>query len=287
MSDRPSALGEVTDASEARRGGRAVVLANDKRGVVAGSVRSLAELPAELPRAALVGGLAVMVRLSEAHRVTTDFDEVTEGRDATIAVLVAQGAVPTANGVLLPDVGVRLDLLDAGHTLAELDALAPQCTTDDERSALQLAFVNRYALETAVATEVFVAERERIVAHVSLPVAVAGALVAMKVNAARTPTRARDKASGDVYDAYRLIRAWGPNVIAQDLSRAPIPMLELACAQIRSVFVDDAERTVGGLRSASVPGVDAVEVDDLEEVAVVADLLAPFLVWDPVPDDWD
>ena len=38
---------------------------------------------------ALVGGLAVMVRLYEAHRVTTDFDEVTESREDAIDLLIA------------------------------------------------------------------------------------------------------------------------------------------------------------------------------------------------------
>lgn len=284
---RVDALDEIPTASEARRGVHSVVLANDRNGVVAGSVRSLAELPADLPRSALVGGLAVMVRLYEAHRVTTDFDEVTEGREATISVLVGQGAVPTVNGVLLPDEGVRLDLLDAGHTLAELDAMVPGCTTDLERQALQLALVNRYALETAGPTDLFVVEHEQVVARASLPVAIAGALVAMKVNAASTPSRARDKAAGDLYDAYRLIRAWGPSVIAQDLSRAPVSLLSVTRDQITRLYLDEAERTTRSLRSASVPGVEAVEPDDLEEVAVVAELLAPFLVWDPVPDDWD
>jgi hypothetical protein len=260
---------------------RVVALANDRRGVVAASVRSLADLPAELPRAALVGGLAVMVRLNEAHRVTTDFDEVTEGRDATIALLVAQGAQRTANGVLLADRGVRLDLLDAGHTLAELGPIAAGELGDDERLAVQLALVNRYALDTAVLTDIVVLEANGVVeAQVSLPVAVAGALVAMKLNAARSPTRSPDKAAGDLYDAYRLIRAWGPTVIADDLARAPVELLRTTWAQVRHVFVDDAGRTARALRSASVPGVDPVDLDDLAAVGVVADFLHPFLVWD-------
>ena len=261
-----------------------MAIANDRRGVVQRSVESLADLPDDLPRAALVGGLAVMVRLYEAHRVTTDFDEVTDDRDATIAVLLARGAVRTANGVMLPDHGVQLDLLDAGITLAELGAMVREVEaagiTEDERRGLQLAMVNRYGLETAVATDIHVVEQEAVVASVSLPVAAAGALVAMKANAATDRTRKPDKAASDIFDVYRLIRAWGPSTIAEDLSRAPVPLLVLAAEQLCSIFVDDVERTVRRLRAASVPGVEAVDADDLEAAGAVVESLAPFIHWD-------
>lgn len=263
-----------------RFGATSVAIADDAKGVVSASVQSLRELPLDLPRAALVGGLAVMVRLYEAHRVTTDFDEVTESREDTIGLLVAAGAVRTTNGVLLPEHGLRLDLLDAAHTLTELAAIVERLDDEDERRAAQLALVNRYALETAVPTEIFVVRGEEVVASVAVPVAIAGALVAMKVQAASSPDRARDKAAGDIYDAYRLIRAWGPSVIAEDLSHAPVPMLTRAAEQLRALFIDEAERSARALRAASVPGVGSVEVDDLVATGAVADLLAPFLVWD-------
>lgn len=225
-----------------------------------------------------------MVRLYEAHRVTTDFDEVTDQREETMAVLLARGAVRTANGVMLPEHGVQLDLLDAGLTLAELGAMARDLEADGiteaERRGLQLAMVNRYGLETAVVTDVHVVEQEAVVASVSLPVAVAGALVSMKLNAATDQARKPDKAASDIFDAYRLIRAWGPGVIAEDLSRAPVAMLVLASEQLRRVFVDDVERTVRRLRAASVPGVEAVGVDDLEDAGAVIEALAPFVLWD-------
>ncbi len=261
-----------------------MAITNDRRGVVQRSVESLADLPADLPRAALVGGLAVMVRLYQAHRVTTDFDEVTEEREETIAVLLARGAVRTSNGVLLPDYGVQLDLLDAGLSLPELAALTLDLvdgsSSDAERRAIQLALVCRYALETAVDTKIFVVDRDEVVASVTIPVALAGALVAMKVHAAVQSERKADKAAGDIYDSYRLIRAWGPSVIAEDLSRAPVPMIQTAAAQIDEVFVAGAERSARKLRSASMPGVETVDVDDLEAAGAVVDALEPFRHWD-------
>ena len=267
-----------------RYGERAVAIANDRRGVVRRSVESLADLPVDLPRAALVGGLAVMVRLYEAHRATTDFDEVTEGRETTIDLLLARGAVRTTNGVLLPDFGVQLDLLDAGMSLTDLGALMPAAgeliATDDERRAVQLALVCRYALETAIPTKILVLEGEEIVAQATIPVALAGSLVAMKAHAAVQDDRNKDKAAGDIYDTFRLIRSWGPSVIAEDLSRAPVAMLATTAAQLHELYVEGAERSARRLRSASMPGVESVSIEDLESVGVAVDALDVFRHWD-------
>ncbi len=280
---------------------RTVALASGPDGVVARSVRSLAALPAELPSYAPVGGLAVMVRLSEAHRVTTDFDHASAGPDQAIALLVARGARRTSNGVEIPDEGVRLDLLDATASLPDLADLWPSIESDDEQRGWQLAAACRYALDTAVDTDILVIDPTApgngsgaaaagvghaatggagVVAGVVLPVASAGALVALKAHAMVAPDRDPDKAAADIYDTWRLVRAWGPGVIAEDLARAPAPMLDTTRAQLRSVYVDDVERSAHRLVRASVPGVRAVDVDDLEAVGVVVDAITPFLTWD-------
>lgn len=258
-------------------------LANDARGVVARSVQALADLPADLPAAAVVGGLAVMVRLYEAHRVTTDFDEVSQGRDLAIATLVSLGATRTSSGVRLPDRDVQLDLLDAETPLVALASLDTSAMDDHELRGWQLAMVNRYALDTAVVTDIFVIDvaSDAIAARVSIPVAVAGALVAMKVQAALSPDRNRLKVASDVYDTWRMIRAWGPSVIAEDLSRAPVPMLQRTIDHVRTLFSDDVDRTARWLATASVPGVASVDADALEGAVAVADLLEPFVRWDP------
>jgi hypothetical protein len=211
-----------------------------------------------------------------------DFDEVTEGKESTIALLVAQGARRTANGVFLPDRGVQLDLLDAETDVATLEALADELHDADELRALQLAFVCRFALETAVDTDIVVLADavDEVAARVTIPVATAGALVAMKLHAAVAPDRAPAKAAGDLYDAYRLVRAWGPSVVAEDLSRAPVAMLRRTAAQVRHVFDEDADRSAHRLRSASTLGVESVHPDDLAAAAGVADLLDAFAVHD-------
>jgi hypothetical protein len=252
---------------------RTVAIRNDPRGIVARSVLTLAQLPHELPDHALVGGLAVMVRLSESHRVTTDFDEVTANREEAIGVLVAGGAKEVARGVYLPDAGLQLDLLDAGISLDEL--AATEVTSDLEREAVQLALANRYALESAVLTDVVVLDDDDVAARVSICVAPAGALVAMKVNSALSSTRSREKAAADTYDAYRLIRAWGSDVIVDDLAPAPEALRATTASQLHRLYRDDVDRTAYELRRVSVPGVQSVDADRLSAVAVVADRLAP------------
>lgn len=270
----PPVSGAVAGVAIPEVSHRTVALRNDARGLVARSVLTLAALPRELPVHALVGGLAVMVRLSESHRVTTDFDEVTADREDAVALLVAGGAQVKGSGVYLPDAGLQLDLLDAGITLDRLALI--EASDELEREAVQLALVNRYGLESAVLTDVVVLEPEAIegvAARVSIRVALAGALVAMKVNSALSSTRAPDKAASDAYDAYRLIRAWGSEIIIGDLVDAPARLRATASAQIRRVFADELDRTAHQLRRASVPGVEAVGPDRLAAVVVVADRL--------------
>jgi hypothetical protein len=250
---------------------RTIALRNDARGLVARSVLTLAHLPRELPDHALVGGLAVMVRLSESHRVTTDFDEVTADRANAIDVLVARGARPEGSGVYLPESGLQLDLLDAGISLDEL--AATDAVNDLEREAVQLALANRFALESAVLTDVVVLDGEEVAARVPICVALAGALVAMKANSSLSSTRSRDKAASDAYDAYRLIRAWGSDVILDDLSTAPPQLRATAAEQLLRLYRDDVDRTAYELRRASVPGVASIDAERLSAVAVVADRL--------------
>jgi hypothetical protein len=312
VAEGPPGSGAVAGVDIPEASVRTVPLRNDPRGLVARSVLTLAELPADLPAHALVGGLAVMVRLSESHRVTTDFDEVTAQREQAIDVLVAGGAQVRGSGVFLPESGLQLDLLDAAMGLDELAAIEP--VDDLEREAVQLALANRYALESAAPTDIVVLAGARapdaaedagdredagrdaggrdggageagdppvgpgapelaVAARVRVPVALAGALVVMKVNSALSSTRARDKAAADAYDAYRLIRAWGSDVVLGDLADAPDALRATAVLQLRRLFRDDVDRTAYELQRASVPGVAALPTEQLATVAVIADLL--------------
>lgn len=66
------------------------LLVSPPSGTLGALVRALSSLEsAGLPRHALVGGVAVMVRLSHAHRATQDLDEVVEASSPSAAFLIA------------------------------------------------------------------------------------------------------------------------------------------------------------------------------------------------------
>lgn len=97
---------------------------------------------------ALIGGLAVMVRLQEAHRVTGDLDGVFDNPTdvPTTAVLIAAGVArnsPTPQRVIVLDIDV--DVID---TFALPDATAD--LPDDPKDRLFVC-AHRHAFETATA----------------------------------------------------------------------------------------------------------------------------------------
>lgn len=121
------------------------LLVSQPSGTLVALVRALAELEsAGLPRHALIGGVAVMVRLSQSHRATQDLDEVVEPSLPTAAVLIAgPGAVEhraeTAGGV-------RVDLISVGdRDLRSLQA-SDLPDQDDERL---FALAHDFALRSA------------------------------------------------------------------------------------------------------------------------------------------
>ena len=69
------------------------------------------------------------------------------------------------------------------------------------------------------------------------------------------------------------MRAWGSDVIVDDVSGAPERLRATMATQIRHLFADEVERTAHELRRTSVQGVQAVDVDRLADVGMIADRL--------------
>lgn len=70
---------------------RRLFLAADAGSVAHRAVARLHDLVPTLPAFALIGGLAVIVRLGQAHRATNDIDAVSEDQVGLLEVLVAAG----------------------------------------------------------------------------------------------------------------------------------------------------------------------------------------------------
>ena len=204
---------------------------------------------------ALIGGLAVMVRLQEAHRVTGDLDGVFNNPSdvPTTATLIATGVArdaPEPQRVIVLETDV--DVIDtfALPDLADLPA--------DPKDRLFVC-AHRYAFETATAVCLRAGTDSA-----NVKVAVPPALIATKAHALRfaTARRRATKRSSDLYDLYRLASSHLPE-IADGLAAARWDLRDQV-AKALAADLADVEQALAVLRAA--PGQAPVDSDDFLDV---------------------
>jgi len=142
--------------------GERVFLLGDSGGRLRSFVTALERFPAE-PEWVVVGGFAVNVRVSYAHRLTNDLDTVSRDQTELVEVLIeTPGSERVGAG--------RLRFTDGG-TDVNIDVMAD--TTDAalprEPSDRAFALARRLALVTAEPTELVVIERTQTVAAAAAP----------------------------------------------------------------------------------------------------------------------
>lgn len=235
--------------------GEVIELEGDARALVAAVIR-LAGYDF-----ALIGGLAVMVRLQEAHRVTGDLDGVFDNPTdiPTTATLIAAGIArdtPAPQRVIVLDTDV--DVID---TFALPDATAG--LPDDPKDRLFVC-AHRYAFETATAVRLRAGSDSA-----EVKVAVPPALIATKAHALRfaTARRRETERSSDLYDLYRLSASHLPE-IADGLAAARWD-LRGQVADALAADLADVEQALAILRAAPVLN----PVDDVDFVDVITALL--------------
>lgn len=211
---------------------------------------------------ALVGGLAVMVRLGGAHRVTNDLDGVFDNPDEnTAATLVTAGvAEPSgdAAGILVD--GTKLDVIDTQPLPEVVEEVVP------DAGGRLFVCAHRFAYEAATPLVLALAG-----ATATIRVATPAALVACKAHALRfgRPQRRATKRPGDLFDLYRLALDHHDEILAA-LSTAPW----LLRSQVTSALNEDladVEQVAATLRSSPVAELAAVRSNDV--VDVLGDLL--------------
>jgi hypothetical protein len=214
----------------------------------------------------LIGGLAVMVRLSSAHRATGDIDTLVldaepEGR----MVLLTQADQLTNTGVTLAD-GTKIDVIDVASQL-DVNALP-----DESRERM---FVLSHWWMAGTADDVRVqlvrgpGEGSATVVDRRLRLARPAGLVAAKLQSIRTRRDARpEKRFSDSYDFYRLLGEGRSEIIARELATAPAD-LGTGCAQcLEDLFVGQATRTARWISSAAGSVVEALDVEAVGSLAV-------------------
>jgi hypothetical protein len=243
-----------------------VVLADAGDGAVLRLVRAAGALFAQpdFAPAALVGGLAVTLRLATAHRATNDVDTVADGEHPReVALDYVGGAGP---GARIEIDGVKVDVMAT--------APLPDRADDLPDGDLDRLFVlgHRWALESAEPLAV------RVLSSVDgsaepfpLTVATPPALVACKFHAIADRRDARsEKRESDAVDLVRLIgELVGPGGSAEPFSDAPFDLAELVVAQAQRWFVDDDTRTARLLRLGGVPEDAIMEPDEIAALGEV------------------
>ena len=156
---------------------------------------------------ALIGGLAVMARLGQAHRGTQDIDTAVDRERAIPSELdVVFDAAPSTEKVATRQ-RVKVDSIEVGDTSA-VD-LSPENLPEEE---FPRAFVlsHRWAFDTASELTLRCLQRERPDTIVACRVATPAALVAMKLQSApRRPPARVQKAANDYLDLSLLLSNFG------------------------------------------------------------------------------
>jgi hypothetical protein len=205
---------------------------------------------------ALVGGLAVMVRLGGAHRVTNDLDGVFDNPDEdTAATLVTAGVAQASgdSGIVID--GTKLDVIDT----QPLPLVVEEVVSDPGGRLFVCA--HRYAYEAA--TPLVVASAG---ATATIRVATPAALIACKAHALRfgRPQRRATKRPGDLFDLYRLALDHHDDVLG-GLSAAPWELRSQVASALHEDLAD-LEQAAATLRSSPAAELAAVGSDDVVDV---------------------
>jgi hypothetical protein len=217
---------------------------------------------ATLGRYAVIGGVAVSARLQQAHRATADLDAVVDDSTpppAVDALLALPGAQPDPTGehrVLIEGVKIEIqgtEPLDAERLVGLSDKQILYVTS------------HRYALDSA-APVILVAETDG--TRATIPVATAGALIAMKLHAIedRRTGASPEKRASDAWDMYRLLLDLDARgAVRDELAQAPEALRGVALAAAERVFVTRAARTISWLKSGD-DGMSTVHSAELTAV---------------------
>lgn len=218
--------------------------------------------------AALVGGLAVTVRLATVHRATNDVDAVCDG-DAPLEY-VGEGDVRGSQRVEID--GVKVDVMPT----SPLPATAAGLPDGD----LDRLFVlgHRWALESAesLVVRVVTANESGFGGAHTLVVAAAPALVACKFHAIADRRDARrEKRESDALDLARLIGGLVRTpMIAQQFAAAPFDLAALVSSQTERWLIDDAARMARLMNMSTGAGDAKVNPAD---IATIGELFVEML----------
>lgn len=231
--------------------GDVVYLAAEVDSVPYRAVACLAGLAPTLPDFALIGGLAVIARLGQAHRATNDVDTVSDDQPGLLDALRAGGLDRRGDSVVL-DGDLKLDVIDVGEGDPDYLPCATHRLAFDTRTPVELVVRPRQAGPSVAVT---------------VDVARASALVAIKLCISQGVGRQRDprKVGSDAFDVARLLQRFGPDALADELLEvAGREFVDRVIDVARHHLVEQVDRTVAAIVRSSVQGVEPIGADQLE-----------------------
>jgi hypothetical protein len=222
---------------------------------------------------ALIGGLAVMARLGQAHRGTQDIDTAVD-QEGTIPSRLDVVIDPSASADEGPaSRPVKVDSIEVGGTPA-LD-MDPEDLPEEE---FDRAFVlsHRWAFDTASELTLRCVQRHAPDTTVTCRVATPAALVAMKIQSApRRPPAGVQKAANDYLDLALLLSnlVLLPQIIT-GLAQSPHGLGAWCAERISDDFVDGAVRVAARIHQS--PASRRVTPDELSQIGRrFLDMFAP------------
>jgi hypothetical protein len=230
--------------------GEPILLVAEVGSVPYRAVARLAEVTPRLPAFALIGGLAVIVRLGQAHRATNDIDTVSDDEPGLLDALVTDGFERIGDSVML-DSDLKVDVIDVRE--GDLGYL-PYLTH-------RLAFDTRTPVRLVVQPD----RGPSISAYID--VARPAALVAVKLGISESVGRQRDprKVGSDAFDIARLMQRLGPEALADELRSVADPgCVERIADLAHRHLVTQVDRTVAAMVRSSVQGVERIDAAQLE-----------------------
>ncbi len=219
----------------------------------------------DLPAAALIGGLAVTIRVAAhnlPYRATGDIDLVTDDDTPTLVeILTGDTGGPDPVVVVVDD--IKVDVIPtAAVTDQDLDGI--------EDGPRLFVAAHRWALESAA--NVTVATTAALDAAHTIRVATPAGLIATKSHAvgfARSQRRS-SKHGSDLFDVYRLLDAHGPDEIASALHTAPGRIAPVIADVIRATFLTRPGKAAALMTPVDTPLIDAHDVSSLMDSFVSA-----------------
>ncbi len=206
-----------------------------------------------LPDVALIGGLAVTMRISAAgagHRATVDIDLVTVESDPEAVEVLADAHDTDRQPLVIDEIKV--------------DVIATSALTDEDLDGLEdkhrlFVAAHRWAFEGAVRSRITVLGTEPVAVSVATP----AGLVATKSHAVGYPTSRRraTKSASDLLDLFRLIEFYNRNgELSDELREAPGGIRRIIAGVARDQILTNPASAANRMASASPA---PIQVDDV------------------------